>query len=93
MYLEIISPEATLFSGEVLSVSVPGLNGYFQMLNNHAPIVSSLKRGIVTIEGDLEISDEFKNKFEKIAGKTILKIESGTIEMSNNKLILLSRMA
>jgi|TARA_B110000438_G_C15741058_1_gene618479 F-type H+-transporting ATPase subunit epsilon len=90
MYLEIISPEATLFSGEVLSVSVPGLNGYFQMLNNHAPIVSSLKRGIVTIEGDLEISDEFKNKFEKIAGKTILKIESGTIEMSNNKLILLS---
>jgi F-type H+-transporting ATPase subunit epsilon len=31
MYLEIISPEATLFSGEVLSVSVPGLNGYFQM--------------------------------------------------------------
>ena len=90
MYLEIISPEATLFSGEVLSVSVPGLNGYFQMLNNHAPIVSSLKRGIVTIEGDLEISDEFKNKFEKIAGKTILKIESGTIEMSNKKLILLS---
>lgn len=90
MYLEIISPEATLFSGEVLSVSVPGLNGYFQMLNNHAPVVSSLKRGIVTIEGDLEISDEFKNKFEKIAGKTILKIESGTIEMSNNKLILLS---
>jgi F-type H+-transporting ATPase subunit epsilon len=90
MYLEIISPEATLFSGEVLSVSVPGLNGYFQMLNNHAPVVSSLKRGIVTIEGDLEISDEFKNKFEKIAGKTILKIESGTIEMSKNKLILLS---
>ncbi|MFQ3351121.1 MAG: F-type H+-transporting ATPase subunit epsilon [Candidatus Marivariicella framensis] len=90
MYLEIISPEATLFSGEVLSVSVPGLNGYFQMLNNHAPVVSSLKRGIVTIEGDLKISDEFKNKFEKIAGKTILKIESGTIEMSKNKLILLS---
>jgi len=90
MYLEIISPEATLFSGEVLSVSVPGLNGYFQMLNNHAPVVSSLKRGIVTIEGDLKISDEFKNKFEKIAGKTILKIESGTIEMSKNNLILLS---
>ena len=90
MYLEIISPEATLFSGEVISVSVPGLNGYFQMLNNHAPIVSSLQKGNVTIEGDFKISDEFKNKFEKVAGKTILKIESGTIEMSNNKLILLS---
>ena len=90
MYLEIISPEATLFSGEVISVSVPGLNGYFQMLNNHAPIVSSLQKGNVTIEGDFKISDEFKNKFEKVAGKTILKIESGTIEMSKNKLILLS---
>tara|TARA_B100000795_G_C22764136_1_gene424929 strand:- start:305 stop:580 length:276 start_codon:yes stop_codon:yes gene_type:complete len=90
MYLEIISPEATLFSGEVISVSVPGLNGYFQMLNNHAPIVSSLQKGNVTIEGDLQISEEFKNKFEKVAGKTILKIESGTIEMSKNKLILLS---
>tara|TARA_B100000780_G_scaffold8815_1_gene6309 strand:- start:2040 stop:2315 length:276 start_codon:yes stop_codon:yes gene_type:complete len=90
MYLEIISPEATLFSGEVISVSVPGLNGYFQMLNNHAPIVSSLQKGNVTIEGDLQISEEFKNKFDKVAGKTILKIESGTIEMSKNKLILLS---
>ena len=39
MYLEIISPEAVLFRGEVTSVSVPGLNGYFQMLDNHAPIV------------------------------------------------------
>jgi F-type H+-transporting ATPase subunit epsilon len=90
MYLEIISPEAVLFSGEVTSVSVPGLNGYFQMLNNHAPIVSSLKKGNVTIEGSIEIGDLFKSKFEKIAGKTILKIESGTIEMSKNKLILLS---
>ena len=40
MYLEIVSPEATLFSGEVTSVAVPGVNGDFEMLNNHAPIVS-----------------------------------------------------
>ena len=90
MYLEIISPEATLFSGEVLSVSVPGLNGYFQILNNHAPIVSSLKKGNVTIEGDLVISEEFKSKFEKTANKTIFKIESGTIEMTKNRIVLLS---
>tara|TARA_B110000444_G_scaffold209821_1_gene204875 strand:- start:16298 stop:16573 length:276 start_codon:yes stop_codon:yes gene_type:complete len=90
MYLEIISPEAKIFSGEVTSVSVPGLNGYFQILNNHAPIVSTLKTGNVLIEGNLEISDEFKSKFEKVDGKTILKIKSGTIEMSKNKLILLS---
>jgi F-type H+-transporting ATPase subunit epsilon len=43
MYLEIVTPEAKIFSGEVNSVSVPGLSGYFQILNNHAPIVSSLK--------------------------------------------------
>ena len=64
MYLEIISPEATLFTGEVDSVSVPGISGNFQMLNNHAPIVSSLKKGNVVILGKLEILDEFKSKFE-----------------------------
>ena len=47
MYLEIVSPEATLFAGEVDSVIVPGSAGYFQMLNNHASIVSSLKEGVV----------------------------------------------
>ena len=47
MYLEIVSPEATLFSSEVDSVVVPGVNGEFEMLNNHAPIVSLLKEGIV----------------------------------------------
>ena len=41
MYLEIVTPEASLVSGEVESVTVPGVNGEFQMLNNHASIVSS----------------------------------------------------
>ena len=50
MYLEIVSPEATLFSSEVDSVVVPGVNGEFEMLNNHAPIVSLLKEGIVKIK-------------------------------------------
>ena len=49
MILEIVSPEATLFKGEVTSVSVPGINGEFQMLNNHAPIVSILGKGNVKI--------------------------------------------
>ena len=51
MYLEILSPEATLFSGEVDSVTVPGSAGAFQILNNHAPIVSTLKEGTVKISG------------------------------------------
>ena len=51
MYLEIVSPEATLFTGDVDSVIVPGSAGSFQMLNNHASIVSSLKEGVVKIFG------------------------------------------
>ena len=38
MFLEIVSPEATLFGQEVTAVSVPGINGEFQMLNNHAAV-------------------------------------------------------
>ena len=92
MYLEIISPEATLFNGEVDSVKVPGSAGDFQMLNNHAPIVSTLKKGIVKISGKIDLDQELiKNKFEKKDANTFLfKINSGTIEMRNNKLILLA---
>jgi F-type H+-transporting ATPase subunit epsilon len=43
MLLEILSP-ASLFKGEITSVSVPGLDGSFQILNNHAPIVSLLQK-------------------------------------------------
>ena len=63
MYLEIISPEATLFAGEVDSVIVPGSAGSFQMLNNHAPIVSTLKEGIVKISGKIDLDDSVKDKF------------------------------
>lgn len=51
MLLEIVSPEAVLFKGEVQSVSVPGVDGEFQMLNNHAPIVSILTEGFVKFSG------------------------------------------
>ena len=65
MYLEIVSPEATLFSGEVDSVKVPGSAGDFQMLNNHAPIVSTLKKGIVKISGKIDLDEDLiKSKFE-----------------------------
>lgn len=91
MYLEIVSPEATLFAGEVSSVTVPGVDGEFQMLTNHAPIVSLLQAGDVKIEGDVSIDEAFENKFSKDAkGKTILAITSGTVEMNDNKVIVLA---
>ena len=54
MKLEIVTPEKKIFSGEVSSVQVPGSDGSFAMLTNHAPIVSTLDKGkikIVTIDG------------------------------------------
>ncbi|KKL08687.1 hypothetical protein LCGC14_2573360, partial [marine sediment metagenome] len=51
MHLEIVSPEATLYTGEATAVTVPGVDGEFQMLDNHAPIVSLLAEGIVKIKG------------------------------------------
>lgn len=91
MYLEIVSPEATLFKGEVDSVIVPGSAGYFQMLNNHAPIVSSLKEGFVKISGKIDLDEAVKDKFQtEDANTTLFKINSGTVEMRDNKLILLA---
>jgi len=91
MYLEIVSPEATLFSGEVTSVAVPGVNGNFEMLNNHAPIVSLLKEGFVKITGNIVLDEAVQNKFTTgDKNTTLLKIESGTIEMKDNKVIVLA---
>ena len=90
MYLEIISPEATLFAGEVTSVTVPGINGEFQMLKDHAPVVSLLQEGKVKIDGDVSIDEDYESRFSKEDGKTMLAISSGTIEMKDNKVIVLA---
>jgi F-type H+-transporting ATPase subunit epsilon len=50
MKLVILSPDREIFSGEVKSVQVPGTSGGFQMLEGHAPMVSSLQKGSVNVE-------------------------------------------
>ncbi|MEI7508346.1 MAG: F0F1 ATP synthase subunit epsilon [Flavobacterium sp.] len=93
MILEIVSPEATLYKGEVTSVSLPGVDGSFQILNNHAPIVSILKQGTVKIAAanfKFE-SDVLEGKFTKVNDQNYtLDITSGTIEMKDNKVIVLA---
>ena len=70
---------------------MPGINGEFQMLNNHAAVVSLLQEGEVKIEGDIVLEEEYENKFTKDdKGKTILPINSGTVEMKDNKIIVLA---
>jgi len=49
--LKIVSPEKVEFTGEVESVKVPGTMGNFEILNNHAPIISTLQKGIVEYDG------------------------------------------
>ncbi|MDG1386353.1 MAG: F0F1 ATP synthase subunit epsilon [Flavobacteriaceae bacterium] len=90
MYLEIISPEATLFTGNIDSLTVPGTNGSFQVLENHASIVSTLTTGDVTLQGNFDSSNNFDEPFNKIdPNSVILKISSGTLELQDNKIILL----
>ena len=50
MQLEIITPESNLFSGEVVAVQLPGKDGLFQVLNNHAPIISALTKGTIKVD-------------------------------------------
>ncbi len=91
MYLEIVTPEASIVSGEVESVTVPGVEGPFQMLNNHAAIVSLLDAGKVKFQGNPTIAEGFENKFTKEDnGKWVLEINGGTVEMSDNKVIVLA---
>ena len=89
MELQIVSPEAELFSGEVESVTIPGKSGSFQILNNHAPIVSTLVSGNVIIKGNLKLNKDQKEKCIQEGRQTILQIPSGTIELNANKVILL----
>jgi F-type H+-transporting ATPase subunit epsilon len=90
MYLEIVTPEATLFEGEVDSLAVPGVNGEFEMLNNHAPVVSLLTEGNVKVYGNITLPEEVADKFASFDKGVMLAINSGTIEMNDNKVIVLA---
>ena len=94
MYLEIVTPEAVLLSSEVDSVTVPGINGEFQMLNNHAPIVSVLTKGVIKVAtnsktGTEKISPLFKRDASNNKVLT-LQVEGGVVEMKDNKVIVLA---
>lgn len=77
MFLEIITPDKKLFSGEVKAVKLPGAGGSFGVLNNHAPIISSLKKGTIVI------TDENKQKQN-------FDVKGGVVEVLKNKIIVLA---
>ncbi|WP_373058550.1 hypothetical protein [Zunongwangia sp. H14] len=94
MYLEIVTPEAVIFEAEVDAVKVPGHNGEFQMLNNHAPIVSTLTKGEVKINlaagAETEKLNKNIRKSSSEANVLYYAIEGGVLEMKDNKAIILA---
>ena len=77
MLLDILTPEKLLFEGEIKSVKLPGTNGEFEILNNHAPIISTLSKGEICVTNSKNHKETFK-------------INGGVIEMQNNKIIVLA---
>jgi F-type H+-transporting ATPase subunit epsilon len=80
MLLEIISPDKKLFSGEILRIQVPGSKGSFEILKNHAPIISTLDKGRINITS----TDGKLTSFD---------VDGGVIEAKNNKIIVLAESA
>lgn len=76
MTLEILTPEKRLYSGEVYGVQLPGVDGKFEVLNRHAPIVAALGKGNVKVIRDKNTTSQFS-------------IESGFIEVLHNKATVL----
>ncbi len=58
-HFELVSPEKHLFSGEVESVVAPGADGQFTVLKDHAPVMTTLKPGVVTVSGDGKVEKLF----------------------------------
>ncbi len=76
MYLEIVTPSASVFEGEVNIVTFPGSDGSFQVMNDHAPLVSTLSEGEVV----------YKDK----NGTSSTHITGGVVEVLNNKIVVLA---
>jgi F-type H+-transporting ATPase subunit epsilon len=77
MKIEIITPDRKIYEGEIKSVRVPGKKGSFQVLKDHAPIISTLETGSVIIIDQANI-------------ETVYEINGGVIEVKANKIILLA---
>ena len=77
MKVEIITPDYKVFEGDIKSIRVPGKKGSFQVLNDHAPIISTLENGPVIM-------------VDMTGKETSYEISGGVIEVRMNKIILLA---
>ena len=77
MTLEILTPDKTIYEGEAVSVNLPGTLGFFEILNNHAPIISTLEDGKVIVRHGGGKED-------------VYFIKGGVVEASHNKVVVLA---
>ena len=77
MNIEIITPDKKLFSGEVSSVQFPGSDGSFGVLNNHSPLIATLKKGNINLTESSNQNHSFS-------------INGGVVEVLNNKITVLA---
>jgi F-type H+-transporting ATPase subunit epsilon len=77
MYLEIITPEKKVYSGEVEAIKLPGAEGSFGILKNHAPLIATLKQGTVKVT---DVSKKVEN----------FVINGGVVEVLHNKVTVLA---
>lgn len=74
--LEIITPEKPIFKDQIESVTIPGILGSFQILKDHAPIISSFEIGVI--------------KVKKASAETFYTTSGGTVEVSQNNVLVLA---
>ena len=79
LQLRIVSPEKIEFDGVIESIIVPGTMGQFEILNDHAPIISTLQKGMV--------------EYTTTEGKNSLEIQGGFVEVQKNVVSLCVEMA
>jgi len=77
MLLEIITPVKKVYSGQVKLVQLPGSKGSFEILNHHAPIISTLDKGMIKV-------------VEESGQELFFEVEGGIVENKDNKIIVLA---
>lgn len=77
MLLEILNPDKTIYSGPASLVQLPGLDGLFEVLENHAPLIAGLKKGQIKVQ--TEQGEE-----------TFYEINGGVAEVLNNKVLVMA---
>ena len=96
MLLEVITPDELLYKGHVSHVVLPGLDGSFGVLNQHAPMISALAKGQIKVDQNVAENDDediYNGKLNvkyKNDNSFVFEIAGGVIEVKENKIMVLA---